>query len=247
MRNPVLFRSLSLLGSVAVLAAPTRLSDPIGVFAVIDRVVLEPDAANARNIQIWGTFAVANRNTRNDYLPAERGYLYYTLPSTNSRAALAEWSDLRSVAGTQQAIGFGHRYEGVARIRRASDEPRSPDPYALGFGLVKVMTAGARPSVAYEVQRVPLPLTPADGARVGGGTVRLVTRNVADSGVQYIFEIEGPGNVRETSTPQPAGQNETTWSPRLRLKNGASYTWRVWVVKDKWQGQPAAASFHASE
>ncbi len=247
MFNPVLLKSLSFVGTLALLAAPAPLSDPIGVFAVIDRVVLEPDATSPQNIQIWGTFAVANRNTRDDYLPAQRGYMYYTLPGRNNRAALAEWSDMRALAGTHQTIGFGHRYEGTVRVRRASETPSAPDPYAMGFGLVKVMAVGSRPTVAYELQRVPLPVTPADGARVTGGAVQLVTRNVADADVRYVFEIEGPNNARETSSPIAAGKGETTWSPQLRLRNGAAYTWRVWTVKDTWRGQPAVASFQASE
>jgi hypothetical protein len=173
--------------------------------------------------------------------------LYYTLPASNSRAALAEWSDFKAIAGTSQAVGFGRRFGESGRVRPAREAPQQPDVYALGFGLVRLTPGTRQPGVEFELQRVPLPLTPADGARVSEATIRLVTRNVSDPAVRYVFEIEGPENARETSAPLPAGDRETSWSPRLQLKNGAAYQWRVRVVKDGWAGQSAASSFRMSK
>jgi hypothetical protein len=145
------FSRFTLFTAVALIAAaPAPASDPIGVFAVIDRVLLEP-ADNPRTIQIWGVFALADKNDRNNYLPPQRGYLYYSLPAQNPRAALAEWSDFTTVAGKNQPLGWGSRYAEQGRVRLASEKVANPDVYQLGFGLVKVMSAGARAGVAQQL------------------------------------------------------------------------------------------------
>lgn len=149
---------LSLFTTAALIAAaPAPVSDPIGVFAVIDRVVLEPDAINPRTIQVWGVFAMADKSDRNNYLPAQRGYLYYAVSPQNPRATLAEWTDFKAVAGTRQPIGWGSRFAEAGRVRPASETPANPDVYQLGFGLVKVMSGGARAGIAQQL----LNLTPA--------------------------------------------------------------------------------------
>jgi hypothetical protein len=143
---------LTLLAAAALIAAtPASVSDPIGVFGLIDRVVLEPDANNPTAIQVWGVFALADKNDRNFYLPPQRGYLYYSLPAQNPRAAVAEWADLKSVAGTGQTLGWGSRFAERGRIRPATEKPTSPDAYTLGFGIVKVMTGGARAGIAADL------------------------------------------------------------------------------------------------
>jgi hypothetical protein len=97
-------------------------SGPVGVFALIENVVFEPNgttAANAERVQVWGAFswmagginAVASPTARQ--YGVERGYLYFALPKgTPAEIQLArnEWADLKSVAGTGQAVGFGEWY-----------------------------------------------------------------------------------------------------------------------------------------
>jgi hypothetical protein len=150
----MLLKRFSLVGMFALAALPLPLSDPVGVFALIDRVVVEPSTGDPQRIQLWGVFALADRNNRNDYLPAERGYLYMSVNLGNARATRAEWSDLKTVAGTDQAVGFGSRYESAVRVRRADEKVENPDVYPIGFGLVKVMTAGGRPEVAKNLLHV---------------------------------------------------------------------------------------------
>ena len=64
-------------------------SDFTGVYARIDRVVLEPNADSPERIQLWGVFSMAKPNDRNDYLAPARGYLYFKLDQ-NPRAARNE-------------------------------------------------------------------------------------------------------------------------------------------------------------
>ncbi len=76
-------------------AAAISASDPTAVYARIDRVVLEPAADAPQRAQVWGVFAMAKPNDRNDYLPPARGYLYLVL-AANPQAAQKEWADLQS-------------------------------------------------------------------------------------------------------------------------------------------------------
>ena len=118
-------------------AAEAHASDPMAVYARVDSVVLEPNADSPQRIQVWGVFAMAKPDDRNDYLAPARGYLYLTLAG-DSRTVRAEWEDLKQVAGTGQIVAFASRYELKARLRQADERPASPDAYSVNFGLTKV-------------------------------------------------------------------------------------------------------------
>ena len=112
-----------LLRSVVVLAACVPgldASDFTGVYAKIDRVVIEND-----NVEIWGGFAAAKPDDRNDYMPAARVYLYFKA-GTNPQLAHNEWNDLKQAAGTGEVMAFGNR-PFTARIRKSSEKPEKPD------------------------------------------------------------------------------------------------------------------------
>jgi len=117
-------------------------SDPIGVFARIDKVLFEPSDSAPERIQIWGAFALAGKENGSVYRPAERGYLYFSLKPGKEEVCRKEWADLKSIAGTDQIIGFGSRYQPV-RLRKASDKPSDPDVYPVGFGLARVSDRGS--------------------------------------------------------------------------------------------------------
>jgi hypothetical protein len=118
-------------------ATPAHASDPMAVYARVDKVVLEPDTDSPQMIQVWGVFAMAKPDDRNDYLAPARGYLYLTLAG-DSRTVRVEWNDLKQVAGTGQIVAFGSRYELKARLRPADERPASPDAYSVNYGLTKV-------------------------------------------------------------------------------------------------------------
>ena len=134
---------LLVLGVCATLAYA---SDPMAVYARVDKVVLEPNADSPLAIQIWGAFALAKPGDRNDYLAPVRGYLYFTLKD-NGRAARAEWEDLKSVAGSGQVVAFGSRYELKPRVRQANEKPETPDPYVVSMGLAKAREGSDNPPV----------------------------------------------------------------------------------------------------
>jgi hypothetical protein len=126
-----------LLALAFVCTASVRASDPIGVFAKIDKAVVEPTEGTPERIQLWGSFCLADPSNRDTYLPPQKGYLYYKLPAEKSEVALKEWNDLKAAVGTGEVIGFSTRHGTRPKVRDAAAKPENPDAYALGFGMVK--------------------------------------------------------------------------------------------------------------
>jgi hypothetical protein len=113
-------------------------SDPVGIYAVIEKVVFEPSENAPQRIQVWGAFAISDAKPGDNYGRAQRGYLYLRLPPGREESAKKEWADLKRVAGTGQAIGFGGKYSMRVRLRRPDEAPASPDAHPLGMGVIKV-------------------------------------------------------------------------------------------------------------
>ena len=126
------------LAAFTFAAATARASDPIGIYALVDKVVLEPSEAAPERIQIWGAFAFAKRGYSDEYESPQRGFLYYKLRPEEKSTCLKEWADLKSVAGTNQVVGFAARHRDTGTLRKADVKPANPDPYPLGFGVTKL-------------------------------------------------------------------------------------------------------------
>lgn len=114
--SPVLVSALAVL---ALGATPDAAKDATGVYALIDRIIFEPDATNPARVQLWGVFRVADtfamengqlsRIDLNAFRPVERGYMYFAINPTDPAATRAEWTAMASYAGTGQPIAFGAR------------------------------------------------------------------------------------------------------------------------------------------
>ncbi|HYT61446.1 MAG TPA: hypothetical protein VEL06_14815 [Haliangiales bacterium] len=126
-----------LLALLGIGAARALASDPVGIYALVDKVVLEPNETNPERIQVWGAFAIAE-GSGYSYKNAERGYLYYKLNPEKPGACHNEWSDLKTVAGTGQIVAFGSRYGGKGVLRKKDAKPENPDVYPVAMGLTKV-------------------------------------------------------------------------------------------------------------
>ena len=138
----------ALLAAFVLRTAPLGASDPIGIYCVVQKVVMEPDECAPTRVQVWGAFSFADPRT-GGYTDVSAGYLYLSVPKDTSAAqiqsnklATAEWTDLKAVAGTGEVVGFGARrgLSGVsARVRAATEKPADPDPYApINIGVVKL-------------------------------------------------------------------------------------------------------------
>ena len=129
-------------------AATLSASDPVGVYAIVQKVVFEPNDKAPERIQIWGVFALADTSRPGgNYSKPERGYLYFSLPKGRESVALKEWADFKAVAGTGQGVAFGTRYSTKVMVHPESEKPGSaeaysPDSYyANGIGVSKVNPA----------------------------------------------------------------------------------------------------------
>ena len=112
-------------------------SDPVGIYALVDKIVFEPNETNPERVQVWGAFAVAE-GYGYTYKNAERGYLYYKVNSEKPTACRTEWTDLKAVAGTGQIVAFGSRYGEKGKLRKKETKPENPDVYPVAMGLTKV-------------------------------------------------------------------------------------------------------------
>lgn len=161
-------------------------SGGIGFYGIVERVVFEPAEANSERIQVWGAFAYVDtlRPASVTVSRAERGYLYFRVRSdipgfTSEREVeinRREWADLKALAGTGQAIGFGSwgyigsfsvlDPTGVAgppsylferkpsggaradlRVRPANEPPAGPATYQTETGIVKLAEQGSHAAI----------------------------------------------------------------------------------------------------
>lgn len=140
-RRAARVNTIPLLGLILVLlgagGANALASDPVGIYALVDKVVFEPSEANAERVQVWGAFAIAEGRGY-DYKKAERGYLYYKINPAKPAVCKNEWADLKSVAGTGQIVAFGFRHEEKGALRKKDAKPENPDVYPIAMGLKKI-------------------------------------------------------------------------------------------------------------
>jgi hypothetical protein len=229
--------------------AAARGSERIGGFMLVDKVALSP-SDSPTTIQVWGAFSQVTEDKGASYGAPQRGYLYFKAPAGKEAACRKEWNDLKKAAGTGQVVGYGSNFDrkGLGAVRKSSERPQSPDEYPLAIGLAKF-----RPDTNYAPVRnllaLPAPRTPAEGDAVPAGRVTLVAGNMADATrpkAKYVFELRGPDGDKEAGTVD-AGKKETKWAPKLQLKAGKKYTWRVHATEGRWQGPVATATFTVKE
>ncbi len=146
---------LGLAAAAALLmVANVAASDPVGVYAMVERVVMQPGNNTPKTVQIWGAFAPSVEPPRPTYKPeqaygeVQRGYMYFACPAEKSAMCAAEWNDLKTVAGTSEVVGFSTRWaRSKARVRLSTEAVSSPDIYETNVGIVKLGKYGDYPSV----------------------------------------------------------------------------------------------------
>lgn len=161
-------------------------SGRIGFYGIVEKVVFEPSEAAPERIQLWGAFAYADDgpSPTGAASAARRGYLYFRIKSnipefTSQRqieVTKKEWADLKAIAGTGQAIGFGSwgyiasfgvldpsrvadrpsfLYENKPfggeladlRVRPATESPANPATYQTEIGIVKLSESGSHAAI----------------------------------------------------------------------------------------------------
>ena len=229
---------------VCAYGSPAVASDPVGIYALVEKVVTEPAEGTPDRVQVWGVFALAE-GRGDEYAAPVYGYLHYNADE-KADAAQREWADLKSVAGTGQAVAFASRYKEKGRVRKATEKPGTPDAYPVAMGVTKVRRDDYGP--VRTLMDLPVPVAPEPAADVEAGKVKLTARNAKARGsepaAKYVFEITGPGGAKETSEPVEAGDGKTTWTPKMQAKAGEAYTWRVWKAGGK-NDNAATSTFKA--
>ncbi|MFI5179684.1 MAG: hypothetical protein ACHQO8_14025 [Vicinamibacterales bacterium] len=137
---PLVLAALALV----LLVAPVKASDPMGAYCLIEKVVFEPNDGRDR-AQIWGACALAIPQPGGEFQKPARGYFYYSIPKGQEDTVRAEWTDLKGMAGKDEAVGFGSRYRPLGRFRPGSEAVAKPDVYPLNTGVVKLGTYGPVP------------------------------------------------------------------------------------------------------
>src|SRR5438876_1278444 len=88
------FSKLQLLSLTAALLSAGALSslasDPVGIYAYVDKVVLEPNDTTPERIQVWGGFALAEGGGY-EYGKAQPGYMYFKLKPGKEEVCRNEW------------------------------------------------------------------------------------------------------------------------------------------------------------
>src|SRR6266699_332525 len=85
------------VGVLLFAAADLVASGPVGIYAIIEKVIFEPNDQAPERIQIWGAFAVVDGGLTQPGATSKplRGYLYFKLPNGSARSvAKMEWADL---------------------------------------------------------------------------------------------------------------------------------------------------------
>ena len=149
--------SVTLLVAAAVLMAITvHASGPVVVYAMIEKVALEPNESAPQRIQIWGAFSLKQPyegvpgERQTEYSAVQRGYLYYKIDLTScsnssvascvtdrEKATRAVWADMKKLVGKAVAVGFGDDEPfwprvPLAKVRKSGEKPESPDLFPLG-------------------------------------------------------------------------------------------------------------------
>jgi hypothetical protein len=153
MKKSLMPMLVALAGLWAVQPIELAASGQSGIYAVVERVAVEPSSGPADRIQVWGAFAIMERAGRGFttyvFRKPARGYMYFQLPTGKPEDianARREWTDLASVAGTRQAVAFGYwdQYAGNAMptVRTGDAKPLDPDTYYTNVGLSKIPAGG---------------------------------------------------------------------------------------------------------
>ena len=172
---------------IAALIAATfttlNASGALGIYGIVEKVVFEPNEQTPERVQVWGAFAYVENRIVSESLTVSkpvRGYMYFRLGGATDAIVRNEWADLKSVAGTGQAVGFGSwgyiggfgdlqpdvtgrtppyilersvgNQDTDMRVRPATEPPARPALYQTNSGVVKLSSSGNHAAIAQKLR-----------------------------------------------------------------------------------------------
>jgi len=145
----------------------------VEVYGIVDKVTFEPNEITPTRVKVWGAFALTppgdwrSPTANNSFGKPEAGYLYFKLPAgVTAEVAKKQWNDLKALAGSGKAIGFGrwdvnywgapkfdHKETGFVlrtnppeqeslRVHAASEKDAKPVTYSIDTGIVTLQNSG---------------------------------------------------------------------------------------------------------
>jgi len=232
--------------AASLLTSPVGATQPTGILALVERVVLEPAGDRPTRVQVWGAFSIAAEENGKFQAPA-RGYLYFQAPAGKEEAARKEWADLKRLAQSGKCAAFGNRWQQEVKLRKLEAKPEKPDEYPMSIGVREMAAKSDYPPVV-ALARLRGPLSPQAGDKVlpGPVTVRYDEAFVFDHpAAKFSFEIEA-GAEKEKSEAISPKDRAATWQPRLPARAGVKYTVRVRAVDGEWKGEAVTSTFEVA-
>lgn len=225
-------------------------SDPVGVYGILDQVVLKPDAEQPTEVELHGAFAVAEGRHGNYYQAPRIGVLRFAAGKEPAEA-VQQWRELQRLAGSGQVVGFSSRYEqseGGAPLAVADPQGKASalPPFGAGFGLHKL--AGVDYGPARELSLLPRCQPAAAGEMAGRNwparqvTFTCTNCTATDQDLGYVFEVRTSDGDRFASGVVAAGKGTTSWTAELALQEGETIEWSVHAVGSKVGRAPCATA-----
>lgn len=149
-------------------------SAPAGVWALVEKVTLQPDANNPTMVRIDGVFMVANEVPDFPMYPGysvpEYGYMYYNCSNDQIKTCVMEWKELEAASTSDNKCrGWGSQEFPVPKngVVRPTGEPEAkPDLYPISMGVVQ----GFSPCEALKMWAAENPPPMEGGSSSGGET-----------------------------------------------------------------------------
>jgi hypothetical protein len=238
MNNVLSFGVVATLLAVATRMPAPLPSEPIGVFAILDKVVMKPNAEQPTEVELQGAFAVAEGSRGDYYRAPRRGSLRFSA-GKKPEEAVAQWRELQKHAGSGVCVALSTRYEQHAaqsplRVTPPGEPTAPPVPFGPGMGVTVMQNVHYGPVRELEL----LPRCLETKLAAPGRTewpyqkVELACENciAKDKDLSYVFEVETSDGERFASGLVPAGEGKTTWTTGLALQAGEKVTWSVHVT-----------------
>lgn len=245
-------KTVLLVAMCFLFASPAALaSDPVGVYARVQKIQMFPNAEKPERAVVTGTFSHWRKG--NQYAPPVHGVMHFKLASGKERATRAEWKDMQRIADRGLIISFGRRYKDNGKVYSLKEKVGAAHPHPVHAGM-RILRPGTLytpiRSLAYFVP----PVAPGEGSTVKYGRRSLRGHRILvdDDHARYIFEIEDSTGKKEQSKPIKPGTDQPEWTPQMQLQPSQNYIWRAWVTTTNrdgktWQGPVAATRFNVAE